>query len=107
MDSMDDIFKNLEKQGKTDVENLVQWMKDSKLIDTSKEQESKARKMFRDVQDVQRVELQKFKEIIEKLAAEQKKTVDQLTKQLAAEGPKFVNAAMAGINAFTDALKGK
>ncbi|PZC76284.1 hypothetical protein B5X24_HaOG204796 [Helicoverpa armigera] len=104
--NMDDVFRDLEKHGKTDVDHLVQWMKDSKLIDATKEQEMKARKLFMDAHDAHRVELNKFKEVIEKLAAEQKKTVEQLSKQLAAEGPRFVNAAMAGLAAFTEALKG-
>ncbi|XP_022824268.1 uncharacterized protein LOC111354880 [Spodoptera litura] len=105
MDDMDKIFKDLEKRGKTDVDNLIQWMKDSKLIEASKDQESKVKQMFKEVSTVQRVDLEKFKAVLEKLAIEQKKTVEQLSKQLAEEGPRFLDAAVAGLQAFRDALE--
>ncbi|CAH0699447.1 unnamed protein product [Spodoptera exigua] len=104
---MDDVFKDLEKKGKTDVDNLMKWIKDSKLIDATKEQEVKLKEMFKDVSSIQRVELEKFKEIIEKLALEQKKSVEQLSKQLAAEAPRFLDAAKAGVQAFREALEKK
>ncbi|XP_026734826.1 uncharacterized protein LOC113498972 isoform X5 [Trichoplusia ni] len=104
---MDDIFKNMQKQGKNDVDSLVQWIKDSKLIDSTKEQEEKARNLFKDAADKSNIELDKFKSVVQKLAEDQKKNFDDLAKQLAAEGPKLMKAAMAGVSAFKDAMTGK
>ena len=68
-------------------------------------QENKARSLFKDVADQQQVDLAKFKEILAKIAAEQAKTVDQLSNQLAAEGPRVAEAAIKGLEAFKAALK--
>ncbi|KAH9637604.1 hypothetical protein HF086_014768 [Spodoptera exigua] len=87
--------------------NQAQGSDDTKLIDATKEQEVKLKEMFKDVSSIQRVELEKFKEIIEKLALEQKKSVEQLSKQLAAEAPRFLDAAKAGVQAFREALEKK
>uniref|UniRef100_A0A2H1VH27 SFRICE_006740 n=1 Tax=Spodoptera frugiperda TaxID=7108 RepID=A0A2H1VH27_SPOFR len=92
---MDDVFRDLEKRGKADVDNLIQWMKDSKLIEASKDSEAKVKQMFKE-----RVELEQFKEVLEKLAKEQRRTVEQLSKQLAEEGPRFLDAAITGLQAF-------
>ncbi|CAD0206856.1 unnamed protein product [Chrysodeixis includens] len=77
----------------------------SKLIDSTKEQEEKARNLFKDAADKSNVELDKFKSVVQKLAEEQKKNFDDLAKQLAAEGPKFMKAAMAGVTKIVDGSK--
>ncbi|CAK1546563.1 unnamed protein product [Leptosia nina] len=108
---MEDLFKNLQKDGKNTVDNLIKWMKDSKIIDGKTETEEKARKLFDDVSDAKNVELSKFKAALSKLATEQQKSVEGLMKTLADEGPKFLNAAAeaasAAASAFKDALKFK
>lgn len=57
--------------------------------------------------DVKNVELAKFKEAVSKLAAEHKKTVEEFTKILAAEGPKLLNAAIAAVSTLKDNLQKK
>ncbi|XP_072948700.1 uncharacterized protein [Epargyreus clarus] len=104
---MDDEFEKLKKQGKNTVDGLVQWLKDSKICDGTKETEERVRKLFADVADASNVELSKFKEALAKLAQEQHKNVEELAKTLAAEAPKLLNAFAAGASAFKEALKGK
>ncbi|CAG9794610.1 unnamed protein product [Diatraea saccharalis] len=103
---MDDAFEKLKKEGKTDVDSLIKWMKDSKVIDSSKAMEEKARALFADAANKQSVELAKFKDALGKLAAEQ--SIEQLVTKLSAEGPKMLSAALAaGANAFTETLTKK
>lgn len=104
---MEDIFNKLQKSGKNNVDNLVKWMSDSKLMEGIKkrEQEEKARNMFETVEDIENVDLDKFKTVIMKIAEDQKRNFDELSEQLAQEGPKVVKAAMAGVSAFKDVMK--
>ncbi|CAH4034116.1 unnamed protein product [Pieris brassicae] len=108
---MEDAFKKLQNDSQNSVDNLIKWMKDSKIIDGVKVTEEKARKLFNDVADVKNVELSKFQAAISKLATEQQKNVDVFMKTLADEGPKFlegaVNAASAAASALKEALKPK
>ncbi|KAG6455636.1 uncharacterized protein LOC115447042 isoform X2 [Manduca sexta] len=80
--------------------------RDAKLIDEAAAEE-KARKLFEGVKDAKNVELEKFKEVVAKLAAEQKKNVEDFTKRLGEQGTRLLNAAMAGASAFKDALAKK
>ncbi|XP_028167412.1 uncharacterized protein LOC114357827 [Ostrinia furnacalis] len=102
---MEEEFEKLKKQGKNDVEHLVQWMKDSKIIDNTKEAEEKARHLFDDAANKQSVELSKFKQALEKLAVQQRKSVEDLAKTLAEQGPQMLNKLKAGADAFMEALK--
>lgn len=64
--------------------------------------EDTARKLFSDVTDVKNVDLEKFKETIGKLAADQKKTVEEFTNILGAEGPKLLNRLIASVSSVTN-----
>ncbi|XP_026764960.1 uncharacterized protein LOC113523266 [Galleria mellonella] len=102
---MEEAFEKLKKDGKNDVDSLIQWMKNSKVIDDVKASEEKARSLFQDVANKQCVELANFKEALAKLAAEQKKSLEDLSNSLVDQGPKFMNALMAGVSAFKEAVK--
>ncbi|XP_059046789.1 uncharacterized protein LOC131842269 [Achroia grisella] len=102
---MEEAFEKLKKEGKNDVDNLIQWMKNSKIIDEAKASEEKARNLFQDVTNKQTVELAKFKEALAKIAADQKKSLEELCQSLAEQGPKVLNALMAGVSAFKEAVK--
>lgn len=52
--------------------------------------------------DQKNVELSKFKEVVENLASEQHKSFEEFSKQLAEEGPKLMQSAMAGVAALKD-----
>ncbi|KOB66727.1 Uncharacterized protein OBRU01_20833 [Operophtera brumata] len=94
---MEEAFNKLVGAKTNNVDNLVKWMKDAKLIDQSKEAEEKARKLFEDVKDDKDVDLNKFKQVVSKLAEEQKKTVEEFSKMLNIEGPKLLSAIQAGV----------
>ncbi|KOB52013.1 Uncharacterized protein OBRU01_26686 [Operophtera brumata] len=83
---MDEAFAALRREKNNSVDNLIKWMKNSKVIDESKEAEEKARKLFKDVKDVKDVELNKFKQAVSKLAEEQKKSVEEFSRMLSIEG---------------------
>ncbi|XP_034827752.2 uncharacterized protein [Maniola hyperantus] len=100
---MEDTFNQLKKDGQNNVDNLVSWMKDSKIVDGVKVTEASALKLFDDVKDKQNVELEKFQQAITTLAGEQKKKVDELTTTLAAEGQKFLAAMASAAAAATGA----
>ncbi|KAJ8706416.1 hypothetical protein PYW08_011042 [Mythimna loreyi] len=100
---MDEVFRKLEKAGRTDVDNLMKWLKDSKIIETVRDE--KVRRLFKDAVNQKRIELQKFKEVVAELAREQSKTAEQLSKQLADTAPKVLDAAAVGFQAFKEALK--
>ncbi|CAH0712782.1 unnamed protein product, partial [Brenthis ino] len=104
---MDDAFNNLKKQNQNTVDNLIAWMKDSKIIDGVKVTEENARKLFSDVADAKNVEIAKFREAIGKLALEQKKTMEEFANTLAAEGPKFLNAVVAAVSTLKENLQKK
>ncbi|CAB3233483.1 unnamed protein product [Arctia plantaginis] len=98
---MEQVFNDLMKQSKNDVNSLVKWIQDAKLIEATKEGEEKARAMFAGV-DQKNVEMAKFKEVVENLASEQHKSFEEFSKQLAEEGPKLMQSAMAGVAALKD-----
>ncbi|KAF9812491.1 hypothetical protein SFRURICE_018979 [Spodoptera frugiperda] len=100
---MEAAFDKLQKQGKNDVDNLVKWLKDMKLIDKTKEQEERLRSFFNDVPDKTNVPLDKFKEIVQKACDEFKKNFDGLAKQLAESGP---NLLLTLTGATSKKLKG-
>ncbi|KAJ8707885.1 hypothetical protein PYW07_011562 [Mythimna separata] len=100
---MEEIFKELEKAGRTDVENLMKWLNDSKVIQTTKDE--KVRGLFKEAADQKKVELEQFKTILAQIARDQARTVEQLSKQLAAKTPKVIDAAIVGLKAFKEALK--
>ncbi|KAJ8707884.1 hypothetical protein PYW07_011561 [Mythimna separata] len=101
---MDKAFQDLEKTGKNDVDNLIKWMKDSKIIDSSKDDEG-IRKLFKSNDAKQKVDLEKFKEVVAQVAKDQKKTTDTLSQKLAETAPKVLDAAKKGIDAIKGALK--
>ncbi|VVD04757.1 unnamed protein product [Leptidea sinapis] len=82
---MEDAFKKLQNNGNNSVDNLVNWMKDC-------------------VPDAKNVEYSKFVEILNTLATENKRNVDDLMKTLSDVGPKLMNAATAAVGAVKDAL---
>lgn len=82
--------------------NLVLLL--AKLLETTKEAETKARKFFENVKDAKDVELAKFKEVMTKLAEEKKKNIEEATKMLSETGPQVLNALQAGLQAVQGAL---
>ncbi|RVE52228.1 hypothetical protein evm_003147 [Chilo suppressalis] len=104
---MEEAFEKLKKEGKNDVDNLVKWMKDSKVIDNTKAMEEKARALLAETANKQSVELAKFKEALGKLAADQKKSFEDLSKKLlssaAKEASAFSKAFSSGVSAFKEA----
>ncbi|XP_022824273.1 uncharacterized protein LOC111354884 [Spodoptera litura] len=100
-------FANLQKQGKNDVDNLVKWLKDIKLIDQTKEQEEKLRALFNDVPDKKNVSVDKFKEIVQKACDEFKKNFDGLAKQLADTGPNLLQTLTGATSKGLKGLLGK
>ncbi|PZC76285.1 hypothetical protein B5X24_HaOG204797 [Helicoverpa armigera] len=99
---MEAIFNDLQKQGKNNVDNLVKWFKDAKIIDQSKEQEEKLRSFFADVPDKKNVAMDKFKEVLGKVTEEFKKNAEVVAKQLAESGPKVLQSVK---QAATSAIK--
>ncbi|XP_026735050.1 uncharacterized protein LOC113498972 isoform X2 [Trichoplusia ni] len=79
----------------------------AKIVDGSKELEEKARSLFRGAEDENDISLEKFKEVIEKFAVEQKRNFEEVAQQLEKEGPTVVKAVIAGVSAFKDVMKGK
>lgn len=75
------------------------------LIEKEKPAEDKARKLFRDVKDQSNVELSKFKEVVAKIAADHKRSSQEALNQLAATGPKFLDAIEAAAIAFKETLR--
>ncbi|KAL4712106.1 hypothetical protein ACJJTC_010967 [Scirpophaga incertulas] len=104
---MDEAFDKLKQSGKNNVDNLIKWMKDAKIIDATQAVEQKARDLFNDAANQQNVELNKFKEVLGKLATEQRKNMEDFAKTLAAEGPKLLNSFGAAVSSFKDALTKK
>ncbi|XP_046975945.1 uncharacterized protein LOC124542035 [Vanessa cardui] len=102
---MEEAFNKLKNNRRNSVDNLIQWMKDSKIVDGVNVTEAKARKLFENITDSKNVEIEKFKEAIAKLANEQKKTVEEFTNTLAKEGPKFLNAAFEAASAAASTLR--
>ncbi|XP_075988881.1 uncharacterized protein LOC142984894 isoform X2 [Anticarsia gemmatalis] len=94
---MEDIFKDLQKNTKNNVDSLVKWIQDAKLVESTKEGEDKARALFNDISDKNNVQFDKFKEVVTKLAEAQTKSFDEFSKKLAEEGPKFIQGALAAI----------
>ncbi|XP_021192555.3 uncharacterized protein LOC135116538 [Helicoverpa armigera] len=99
---MEAIFNDLQKQGKNNVDNLVKWFKDAKIIDQSKEQEEKLRSFFADVPDKKNVAVDKFKEVLGKVTEEFKKNAEVVAKQLAESGPNVLQSVK---QAATSAIK--
>ena len=105
---MEDIFNKLQKDGKNSVDNLVKWISGSNLIAVGPSQDteddpdivSKVRTFFSEPREQEKVPLDEFKDVIKKFAQDQKKGIDELTEQLAKEGPKVVKATLAGVQAF-------
>ncbi|XP_047038682.1 uncharacterized protein LOC124643688 [Helicoverpa zea] len=102
---MEAVFSDLQKQGKNNVDNLVKWFKDAKIIDQSKEQEEKLRSFFADVPDKKNVAVDKFKEVLGKVTEEFKKNADVAAKQLAENGPKLLQAVRQAAEGATSAVK--
>ncbi|XP_049707389.2 uncharacterized protein LOC110377835 isoform X2 [Helicoverpa armigera] len=104
---MAEVFRDLEREGKTNIENLVKWMRDSKLIESTKEEQDRAKALFSAVADVTRITVDEFKHVISQLAADNRDTVEHYSKQLADEGLRVKRATDEGIAAFKDALARK
>ncbi|XP_049883590.1 uncharacterized protein LOC126379070 [Pectinophora gossypiella] len=101
---LDAAFEKLKRDGKNTVDNLIQWMKDSKII-TSQELETKARAMFDGAADKTNVELDKFKEVVENMTAGTKIKLDGLANTLLTQAPRFLGAFGAATSAFKDAFE--
>ncbi|XP_053622188.1 uncharacterized protein LOC128681903 isoform X3 [Plodia interpunctella] len=104
---MDEAFEKMKKEGKNDVDSLVKWMKDSKLVEDTKANDEKLRALFENEANKQAVELESFRKAVNKLAEEQKKTVDTFFSNLAAQGPKILEALAAGASAAQEVLTKK
>ncbi|CAB3233481.1 unnamed protein product [Arctia plantaginis] len=104
---MDDTFHNLQMESKNHIENLVKWFQDSKLVEKSEEGERHARALFNNPTEEEMVEFEQFKEAVAKLAEEQKTSFDEISKILAEEGPKLVEAINAGLMAFKGSTESK
>ncbi|XP_064292971.1 uncharacterized protein LOC128681903 isoform X2 [Plodia interpunctella] len=105
---MDEAFEKMKKEGKNDVDSLVKWMKDSKIIDGVKVTEQKVKDLFKDAANKNSIELEKFKPVLTKVAQEQNKTLDEFSKSLADlknKGEKVLGAASAAATAFKEAMK--
>lgn len=59
----------------------------AKLIDNTKDGADRARSLFEGISDPKNITMDKFKEIVSKLASDQRKTFDDITKSLLAQGP--------------------
>ncbi|KAL0809443.1 hypothetical protein ABMA28_011621 [Loxostege sticticalis] len=101
---MEKAFEEMKQRGKNDVDSLLQWMKDSKVIENTKEAEKKARLLFEDAVNKNNVELEKFKQALEKIATQQKKSVEDLAKTLAAESERMLHKLSAGVSAGVEAF---
>ncbi|KAJ8707886.1 hypothetical protein PYW07_011563 [Mythimna separata] len=101
---MEAAYAKLQKEGKNNVDNLVNWMKDSKIIDQS--QVDRVRTFFDDAADKKDVTLGKFKEVVGKVAEEFNTNVEEITKKLTKNGSKFLMNVLEGASTcLTDAAK--
>ncbi|KAL0809442.1 hypothetical protein ABMA28_011621 [Loxostege sticticalis] len=75
-----------------------------KVIENTKEAEKKARLLFEDAVNKNNVELEKFKQALEKIATQQKKSVEDLAKTLAAESERMLHKLSAGVSAGVEAF---
>ncbi|KAF9812490.1 hypothetical protein SFRURICE_018978 [Spodoptera frugiperda] len=86
-------FTNLEKEMKTDVNTLVQWLKDSKLIPDTKEEIAKATELFASVADSKKVKLEEFLAVVGQLSANLAKPLEDLAKLLVGSPPASASGA--------------
>ncbi|KAJ8706415.1 hypothetical protein PYW08_011041 [Mythimna loreyi] len=91
---MEAAYAKLQKEGKNTVDNLVKWIKDSKII--SESQEEMVRGFFDNSPDKENVPLEKFKEVMGKVADATKSNLDEITKKLTKSGTKFLTDAIEG-----------
>lgn len=78
----------------------------AKLIDNTKEGTEKLQSLFGEVEKNADVEMNKFTEIVNRLAEDQGKSVDEVNKRLADQGPKLMESIKAGVKAFAESLGG-
>lgn len=73
-------------------------------MEKSEEGEKHARALFNNPTEEELVEFEQFKEAVAKLAEEQKKSFEEISKILAEEGPKLAEAINAGLMAFKGSM---
>ncbi|CAG9789015.1 unnamed protein product [Diatraea saccharalis] len=98
---MEQVFQKFQKAGKNTVDELIKWMKDAKVIDATKDAEGKVRQLFGN-ENKDNVSLEKFKEVVQKLATDQKKNLEEINKNLISQGNKAVDMLKAGASALKD-----
>ncbi|XP_061714631.1 uncharacterized protein LOC133523068 isoform X2 [Cydia pomonella] len=100
-------YDQIQKAGKNSVDGIVKWLQDSQIIDKAKESEDKVRSYFADAANKSEITAEKFKEAMGKIANEQKKNVEDLSKSLADYGSTLMSALQAGAQAAASAFKEK
>lgn len=102
---MEEAFEEFKKQGRNSVDGLIRWLQGIKLIEKTQKAEERARNLFQGITDVKNVDFPKFLEVVNKLAEEQKKNFDDVSKALVEDAPRVTNAFKAGISAVKDLFK--
>ncbi|XP_049883589.1 uncharacterized protein LOC126379069 [Pectinophora gossypiella] len=102
---IDEAYERLKQIGENTVANLVQWMKDSKILQMVDKSEKEATEMFKEVHAQQKVTKEQFDEVLKKMAESHKDVLERMTAMLAKEGPRIVNAMQAAAKAFEDKMK--
>ncbi|CAD0206857.1 unnamed protein product [Chrysodeixis includens] len=62
--------------------------------------------LFNGAEDEDDMDLETFKDSMHKFADDQKRNFDEMSQQLAEEGPTVVKAVIAGVSAFKDVMTG-
>ncbi|XP_063393975.1 uncharacterized protein LOC134679065 [Cydia fagiglandana] len=76
------VYDKMKEAGKNSVDGIVQWFQESKIIDKAKENEEKVRSYFANESNKNDISADKFKEVVGKVASDQKKNVGDLAKNL-------------------------
>ncbi|KAJ2943299.1 hypothetical protein O0L34_g12106 [Tuta absoluta] len=102
---VENAFEKLKVDGKVKVDSAIQWMKDSKMINLTKESEEKARKLLESANDKGHVTLENFKDAVGKMGVETEKGLDKAIHLVTETGPRLANAFQAATSAFQGAMK--
>ncbi|KAI5640082.1 hypothetical protein NE865_07496 [Phthorimaea operculella] len=87
---MEDAFNTLKSQKKNNLDGIIQWMKDAKILDGKTITEEKVKKTFGNAKGF--IELEQFKEGMDKIAKDNKSTVDNYLMKLTNTGTVVENA---------------
>ncbi|XP_061714710.1 uncharacterized protein LOC133523212 [Cydia pomonella] len=104
MGDLQAVYDKIKEAGKNSVDGIVQWLQESKVIDKAKENEDKVRSYFADVSNKNDISAEKFKEVVGKIATDQKKNVEDLAKNLEQFGGALGAAVQAGASKALGAL---